>query len=283
MLIEPTKEQVETYLDTAYALALDPTRSGYPTYTDGIKTREDFEKTVHNGLSDPEVKTLLFVNGGRTEGLIQFYFLPKERYLESIIFSIAGSTSQALAEFEANCAEHFPGYDLALGFPKDNAEAVNYLSQNGWDCIEHSYNDVLHFQDYRLQEESGDIVRVTWENFADFRALHQPIEGTMYWNTERISEKLDEWIIWLYRWEDAPAAAIYYRDVGILAEVFGVDFAGNRFDEEAFRLLVVKALNERKRAGCPHIVFFNDDESQRQALECGFSCVGEYVAFLKKA
>ncbi len=43
MRIEPTKEQVEKYLDFSYGLALDPTRSGYPTYTDGVKTKENFD------------------------------------------------------------------------------------------------------------------------------------------------------------------------------------------------------------------------------------------------
>lgn len=282
MLIEPTTEQVEAYLDTAFALSLDPTRSGYPTYTDGIKTREDFEETMQRGLRHPERQILLLVNGGRAEGLIHFFFLPDDRYLQTVIFSIAGSTSQALAEFEAYCRERFPGYDVALGFPEDNVEAVRHLSQNGWDCIERSYNDVLHFRDYRLREESGDIVRVTRENFGDFRCLHQSIEGTMYWNADRISEKLDQWIIWLYRREGVPAAAIYYKDAQILTEIFGLDFAGNQFDREAFQLLTVKALNECKRGGCRHMVFFNDAESQQAALDCGFTCVGVYVAFQKK-
>ena len=42
MLIKPTREEGETYIDFAYELALDPSRSGYPTYADGIKTKEDF-------------------------------------------------------------------------------------------------------------------------------------------------------------------------------------------------------------------------------------------------
>jgi len=57
MLIEPTKEQVEKYLDFCYGLALDPTRSGYPTYTDGVKTREYFEDTA-TGKRDKKGRSL---------------------------------------------------------------------------------------------------------------------------------------------------------------------------------------------------------------------------------
>ena len=36
MLIPLKREEFDKYIDFAYALALDPARSGYPTYTDGI-------------------------------------------------------------------------------------------------------------------------------------------------------------------------------------------------------------------------------------------------------
>jgi len=42
MLIKLKEQDFDKYIDFAYALALDLTKSGYPTYTDGIKTREDF-------------------------------------------------------------------------------------------------------------------------------------------------------------------------------------------------------------------------------------------------
>ena len=42
MLVKATLEDIETYGDFVYQIALDQTKSAYPTYTDGIKTREDF-------------------------------------------------------------------------------------------------------------------------------------------------------------------------------------------------------------------------------------------------
>lgn len=282
MLVEPTKEEIRKYLDFAYSLALDPARSGYPTYCDGIKTREDFEESVWKGFYGDNRKILLFEIGSRVEGLITFFFLPEDYYLQTVIFSIASGTEQALSELETYCKDNYPGYTLYLGFPKDNASAVSYLSQNGWDCLEHSYNDVLHFQNYQPLEEWEDVVPVTRDNYEDFRRLHQPIEGDMYWNSRRLYADLDHWTIWLYYRDGAPFAAIYYTDKMILTEIFGVDFVGNRFEERAFRLLVIKALNDCKQKGCQHMVFFNDEDSQQAALDCGFECVSEYVLFIKR-
>ncbi len=42
MQVKAANEDAEKYLDFTYALALDLSRSGYPTYTDSVKPRADF-------------------------------------------------------------------------------------------------------------------------------------------------------------------------------------------------------------------------------------------------
>lgn len=37
-----TEQEYRKYIDFAYELAVDPSRSGYPSYSDGIKTKEMF-------------------------------------------------------------------------------------------------------------------------------------------------------------------------------------------------------------------------------------------------
>ena len=43
MLLPLQEKDFDKYIDFAYELALDPARSGYPAYFDGVKTREDFK------------------------------------------------------------------------------------------------------------------------------------------------------------------------------------------------------------------------------------------------
>lgn len=188
----------------------------------------------------------------------------------------------ALQEFSLYCEENFPGYTLYLGFPGENTSAVRCLEDEEWMCLERSWNDVLSFENYQLKEEKGDIVKVTRENFVDFRCLHQPVEGDMYWNCSGLLDCLDEWAIWMYYDRGKPEAAVCFRDEEILCEIFGVDFAGNSYDEAIFCRLVSKALNECFLQGKKYMVFFNDEETQRGALRLGFNCVGEYVLYVKK-
>ena len=39
MLMKATAEDIKKYGEWAYSLALNPIKSGYPTYGDGIKTK----------------------------------------------------------------------------------------------------------------------------------------------------------------------------------------------------------------------------------------------------
>ena len=39
------EDEFDKYIDFAYELATDPAKSGYPTYADGIKTKERFVKS----------------------------------------------------------------------------------------------------------------------------------------------------------------------------------------------------------------------------------------------
>lgn len=282
MLRKATRENAETHIDFAWELAQDPARSGYPTYTDGIKTRADFEASCRLGVTDPNREVLLYEEDGTTAGWIQFTFLEGDKYLQTEIFNISGSMAQALAEFTAYCERNFHGYTLYLGFPAENTTAMGWLAEHGWTCLERSYNDVMFFDGYEPLPEEDRIQPVTKENFGEFRALHAPIEGDMYWNSDRLEADLDNWAVYLYHREGKPAGAIYYMDDEALVEVFGIDFAGNAFDETIFRALLTRALNACKAGGKKYMVFFNDAESQKTVLECGFTCVGQYVLHIRE-
>lgn len=45
--------EFDTYIDFAYELSQDMTRSGYPTYCDGIKTRENFISRTKKSFDRP--------------------------------------------------------------------------------------------------------------------------------------------------------------------------------------------------------------------------------------
>ena len=52
MLVAATKEDMEQYMDFAYSLALDQTKSGYRLFSDGVSTKEQFIEHTRSGYHE---------------------------------------------------------------------------------------------------------------------------------------------------------------------------------------------------------------------------------------
>lgn len=284
MLKKLEKKDFDQYAEFAYGLALDMTKSGYPTYADGIKTKNDFIARAREAFSRDGEEILLFERDGEVTGWIHYYHLPDDHYLGTASFCMAEGMSEAITEFIAFARENFSGSELYLGFPKENIEAVEALNACGFKCIEESYNNALNFEQYMQQPESSDVIPITRENFQLFADIHSQYDDDMYWTSQRILNAIDGWRIFTFLREGKAAGAIYSRifEDKTMSEIFGVDFPDGIYDSKVYRELLTAVLNDDKRRGTKHMVFFCDEESQSDALACGFHCVGEYVCFQKK-
>lgn len=282
MLKRLEEQDFDHYVEFAYDLASDMTRSGYPTYADGIKTKQDFVDRARKAFSRDGEEILLFERNGKTAGWIHYYHFPEDRYLDTCSFCVAEGMEEALAEFIAFARERFSGSELYLGFPKENTEAVAALDAYGFERFEELYNDALDFDHYILRPQSKDVVPITRDNFRLFADVHSQYDDDMYWNSERILEAIDEWRIFVLLQKKKTVGAIYFSADESMSEIFGVDFPNGAYDSAAYRTLLTAALNDCKRTGKKHMVFFNDEESQSDALACGFRCVGEYICFKTK-
>ena len=70
MLTSLERKDFEKYVDWAYSLALDRTRSCYPTYSDGIKTKQNFIDNACKSLESDTSEILLFADKDKVLGLI---------------------------------------------------------------------------------------------------------------------------------------------------------------------------------------------------------------------
>lgn len=282
MLRRCTEQEYQKYADFAYGLALNPSKSGYPTYSDGIKTKEMFFEQAEKSFSKETEEILLFEYEGVVEGWIHYYFIPEDHYLSTKSFNINAHTEIALQEFLDLAREQFKGYDLFLGYSIDNKAAVNFLADNGFECIEDDNNNTAFLDRYEPVAESGGVVRVTKENYELFRALHSQAEGEMYWNSERIYADIDNWMILAKIRDGETAGCIYFMmDDDGWFEIFGVDRKDGAFDSALLGELLGKALNTAKELGGKYMTYFCEKWEQETVSQLGFNCVGEYVCYKK--
>lgn len=280
MLIKAQPQDATKYCDFAYSLALDQTKSCYPAYADGIKTKEDFMTAVRQNIEKETSQLLLFLLDDTVEGWIGYFWIPEEHSLQLNMCSINRGTQQALSELLELLKDHFAGYTLYFGFPECNSDAVRFLQENGFDCIEEDWNYSFFFKHYVPFPEPNNIARITAENFNDFRILYDT-ENEAYWNCDRILEKLSDWILYVYYQDHTPAGALALRGDNGYYEIYGMEFAGNKYQESTCRALLTAALNQCKRIGAEYMTFFCGDAHQKLVQELGFSCIGKYVCYLK--
>ena len=274
MLRRAEAHEIEAYMETAYALALDPSRSGYPLFSDGILTKEQFVRWVWESHRQAGRELLLFcLPDGRAAGWIQFFWIEEDRYLQTDGFYMEHSVSRVLEEFIAYARGRFPGYALNLGFPEENEEAVRWLDAAGWTRAEQSCHDIFTLRD-GLSPQSAAVEPVTEETFPLFRALHR-VDADTYWNADRIARTRSAWLLYLYRENGAARGAICARD----GEIYGIDYEGGRFDAGVYRALVTAVLHACKSEGRSHVVCFHSEREQAAALALGFRRAARYILF----
>lgn len=280
MLRIPTANEFEEYSERAYMLALDPSRSSFPSYADGIKTKEDFLAIAKRGFESENEEIYIFEHGGEMRGWIHFYVLTEDKYIGIEAFETDGFEKEQFADFVALLKEKYTGYEVTAGFPSQNERAVSAAIENGFEIIEESAVNILFFSDYEPQSESGRVEPLTKKNLAVFAKLHDKVE--MYWNTKRLTEAYfggDKWRIYLTE-KDGKAAAIYFVYAENIAEIFGLDFSDG-FDGTAAEELLTAALNEaKKNVSAKAMYWFTEDERETElAKRFGAEKFTDYKAF----
>lgn len=280
MLRIPTANEFEEYSERAYVLALDPSRSSFPSYADGIKTKEDFLAIAKRGFESENEEIYIFEHGGEMRGWIHFYVLTEDKYIGIEAFETDGFEKEQFAEFAALLKEKYAGYEVTAGFPSQNERAVSAAIENGFEIIEESAVNILLFSDYEHHFERGNSEPLTEKNLAIFEKLHDKVE--MYWNTKRLTEAYfggDKWRIYLTE-KNGKAAAIYFVFAGNIAEIFGLDFSDG-FDDSSAEELLTAALKEAKKNGNAKAMYwFTEDERETQlAKRFGAEKFTDYKTF----
>jgi hypothetical protein len=280
MLRIPTANEFEEYSERAYVLALDPSRSSFPSYADGIKTKEDFLAIAKRGFESENEEIYIFEHGGEMRGWIHFYVMKEDKHISLEAFETDGFEKEQFAEFAALLKEKYAGYEVTAGFPSQNERAVSATIENGFEIIEESAVNILFFSNYEPQPESGRVEPLTKNNLAVFAKLHDKVE--MYWNTKRLTEAYfdgDKWRIYLTE-KNGKAAAIYFVFAGNIAEIFGLDFSDG-FDGTTAEELLTAALNEtKKNVSAKAMYWFTEDERETElAKRFGAEKFTDYKAF----
>ncbi len=272
MLRKIRNQEFQEVSEFVYHLSLDLSRTSFPVYTDGIKTKQQFLQRSMDGLHRSDEEILIYEKDGGIEGWIHYYVIPADRYLGICSMSIRSGYAEAFDELLAYWKKNYPQYRFSLYFPEENSEILQYMHTHGYQDRSQEVVDVLLFKNYELHHESEHVTRIGSDNFAVFQEIHQQFEDEMYWNSDRIKDTIDDWKIFAYEQKGRCLGAIYYSGIHD-CEIFGLDLSRDCDKAAVAEALLTASLNTAKNGGANSMYFFNDAETHTVADRLGFQCV----------
>ena len=284
MLVPLQEKDFEKYVDFAYELALDPTKSGYPAYFDGIKTKEHFISAARKGFSGPNEQILLYQEDGQVEGWIHYYDWPEDRYLGFRACCVRRNTAGALEELSDYLTARYSDYDWTMGFPAANREVVSWLERSGFSVLDDLNDYHLPFSQYTPEPDDPGVERITEENFEKFQRVHRTIDTDMYWNCQRVRDNLARWDLFVAEEGGITGEIMATHEPDGGYEIFSLCCEDGQYHEGLFHRLLKCVLNEGKRTGAAHLYFFTDPGSNEDRIlpELGFHLVGHYLSYQKR-
>ncbi len=264
MLVKMNRLEFEQYIDSAYKLSLDLSKSAFPIYADTIKTKADFVRNIIASFDDNNSEMLLFKHNNEVCGFISYYILADDNYIGIRLFNINSFFAEAMSQFTQYLSSKYRGYSLYLGFPTDNTEAKTFFNSVDVSVADTSSVYVVHFDGYKPLKEDVNIVEVNKSNYNCFRKLHDNTEG-IYWNSDRLYDGLigstkNPWLIYILKEDSDVLGGIYFTYYKEMAEIFGIDFKDGVFDFSIAKKLIIKAFNKSKLDSMKALTYFASKE-----------------------
>ncbi len=158
-MLRPVRaEELDTLIDAFWPVALDLKHSAYPTYTDGVKTREDFAGAVRRAFLEDWGEVLVHVHDGADNGLLVIDVADDE-FVSLHVCLTRAHQPECLGEALAYLHAKHAGKTLWLGFAPENAEMLTFAESQGF--------------------------RLLWT------------DEDMYWNADRIEAALNRWMLFV--------------------------------------------------------------------------------------
>lgn len=268
-------DELDTLIAAFWPVALDLTHSSYPTYTDGVKTREDLAEDVHRSRRADWGEVLVYVHEGAVNGLLVIDVVDEE-FVSLRICLTHAYQPECLAEALAYIAQKHPGKTLWLGFAPDNADMLAFAQANGFTLLDDTVNWNIALAAWRPVQPDLPVLPVKRENYTAFRALWT--DDDMYWNADRIEAALDRWMLFVTADGHGSVACM---DEGTMLEIFGFQYRDG-YDEVVHRALMTACLNAAKAHGAQHLTYFSDPEEAAVMQSLRFRRVSDYRCYEKK-
>ncbi len=261
----------------------DPANRSCPLYRSLDEVKKEFlsrAQGAHSGLYG-------YCHADRLVGVLCYFALPKDNYLQTVAFLAAEDHASVFAAFLAHLRENFTGYEALIGITAENTQAAGALLASCYALAEASTDMRLNRSGFAFGGQPGcTIERIGKARFHEYAHFHDKHFQNIYWNSGRLYDKADAWYIFAVREGEQIVGGLFLTAGPGMAEIFGM--AAESLPESCGSTgFLSAALNAVfcDREDVHEVVFLVDlkDEMLRAAaVKAGFEVIGHYRCYAAK-
>lgn len=278
MVKELTEERVREAAELSWKRCGTPAKRSYPLFQSETEIETEYRLRLHETYGG-----LLGCFSGETlVGVCCFFFVPTERYLQTVAFYSDEGHPQSASEFLGYFESNYPGYSINIGIPFENAFAADALQRSGFDLVEDSHDMRLDRDGFITGRPEATVFRLEAEQYPEYAGFHDLHFPDIYWNAERLFSDIANWRIFVHRKNGTIDGSAFVMLQNKMAEIFGLWTPDLQTARVLLHGLIGALAAENTEIGM--MIFFVDgDEALNQAVsrECGFRCAGHYQLWTK--
>lgn len=274
-------QQVNEAVTFSWNLCQRRDQSKFPHYESSEALHKAFMKTVKH----PDDRLLVYEENHKWLGLLNLFVEKKEKYLQANGFYIKDDYDRVGLSMMEYLKENYVGYQMFFGYAKENINAVRFMELIGAECVESSLTMRLDKDKFTRSENTAtlSVLPVTRETFNDFALFHDRHQPEVYWTSQRILEKFDQWQIYAITEKGCLVGsihiALWHKDE---AEIFGVSVETSLEREAYAYALLAKSMPDVFARGKRSILYFVEEDKaweKAAALKIGFTTTDHYLGY----
>lgn len=280
MLKEVSEEDIDTVINFAWELSQNPKTTSYPLY----KEKSEFKERLKESLIKENYKLLGYYENNKLVGVINFFFIKEEKYLQTTGIYIKSYYKEVMDELIEMLRREYSDYRALFGFTRENVNLNNYFIENDYDCIDSCLDMRLNTSNFSKIKDSDKIFIVKKEDFCEYTAFHNKYFSKSYWTSKRLENELGNWYIFIYKLNNKIEGSLFIKLCNdVSTEIFGIATSNLQQENEIKSALLSEGLERlfQDKTSIEETIFFiEDNESELNMVkEIGFNYYSSYRCY----
>lgn len=271
---------INEVLDFVWKLSQDNRKASYHKINSRIQLIEKLDHAIKSHTQ----RLIACYKNHVLKGVCLYFWIDKEKYAQTTVFVIDTDYNIVADEIIGQIQKELIGYELLIGVPFDNINANRYFECKNIECIEASYDTRLKSKNYICNNVKENIESIDLNSFDEYSSFHAEYAGDMYWTSGRLKENIDDFRIFVYRYEGKISGSIFVKKYAEGAEVFGL-FLHNNFKDKGIDSDLIHYMLKSLYAeydDIREVVYFIDETDKEElntAINIGFKINDTYRCY----